>query len=544
MKKTKIYIGALALLCTSALFAQNEMDAFRFSHLDLNGSARSMSMGGAFGALGGDMSAMSHNPAGIGVYRSSEVQGTLDLHMTNMSASWTGINTDKKRTDFGFGNFSYVGYFPTGRDAGVKSWNIGFSYNKAKNFNRRYRAIGSPSTSMADYAAARATNAYSYIDNNGTQIIDGLSENELSSEYAYSNFEGLPVLGYGAGFFGDMYNRGTYHSAFGQWNGNETEWELFKPDETDLEISESGSIDEYNFSLATNVSDRVFIGATFAITDINYRMTSWHSEYFGSRDYLDLYNAMETEGTGYSFNIGVIARPTDMLRLGIAYNSPKWYQMTDYYYGEAATYISSYSDPAMNDYTPDGVYTEYKLRTPDRWIFSAAGILGTSALISFDYELTNYKSMSLSDRYGNEYGENDLIKDDFQLGHTVKIGGEYKVTPQFAVRGGYIWQPSPMKTTLTSSNSDELVEILPSGTIAHYTVLDATNHYTVGLGYRFTPNFYMDLACIYRVQNEKLYPFSNTYWDDYDNYVDPVYAEPAKVSAKTTRVALTIGYKF
>ena len=226
MKKTRIYISALALVCTGALFAQNEMDAFRFSHLDLNGSARSMSMGGAFGALGGDMSAMSHNPAGIGVYRSSEVQGTLDLHMANMSASWTGINTDKKRTDFGFSNFSYVGYFPTGRDAGIKSWNIGFSYNKAKNFNRRYKAVGSPEYSMADYAAARATNAYSYIDNNGKQIIDGLSENELSSEYAYSNFEGLPVLGYGAGFFGDMYNRGTYHSAFGQWNGNETEWEL------------------------------------------------------------------------------------------------------------------------------------------------------------------------------------------------------------------------------------------------------------------------------------------------------------------------------
>ena len=529
MKKRKIYVGALALLCVGALFAQNEMDAFRFSHLDLNGSARSMSMGGAFGALGGDMSAMSHNPAGIGVYRSSEVQATLDLNMANMDATWTGISTDKNRTKFGFANFSYVGYFPTGRDQGTKSWNIGISYNRVKDFNRHYNVVGTPGSSMADYVASRATNAFG--------VDGGITLSELDNN-PYDNRElggsWLPILGDGGGFFlpkSTAKDNDIYYSAFGKGKA---------PNETRLRVSEKGAISEYNFSLSTNISDRVFVGATFGVTDIDYRMSSSHDESFGNKDYLYLDNSIETEGTGYSFNIGVIARPIDMLRVGIAYNSPKWYRMTDYFYAEAGTYISAEDEPEYDGYTPEGAYSEYKLRTPDRWIFSLAGTIGTSALISVDYELVNYKSMSLSDRDGNKYGDNKYIKDDFKPGHTLKIGAEYKVIPQFAIRAGYIWQPSPMGTNLTDARE----EVLPAGTIPHYTVQNTTNHYTFGLGYRFTPNFYIDLACIYRVQNEKLYPFSNTYWNDPAVGIYPVASDPAKVSAKTTRLALTFGYKF
>lgn len=528
MKKRRIYVGALALLCVGALFAQNEMDAFRFSHLDLNGSARSMSMGGAFGALGGDMSAMSHNPAGLGVYRSSEVQATVDLNMANMDAKWTGMSTDKNRTKFGFANFSYVGYFPTGRDQGLKSWNIGISYNKIKDFNRQYRAVGTPQSSLADYVAALSSNAIQEDDG-----IRGITIGEFMNDpYNTLGAHWLPIIGFRGGFIvpkSDDKDNDIYYNSFDK-----------APNETTLRISERGSINEYNFSLSTNISDRVFVGATFGVTDIDYRMTSSHDENFGGKDYLYLDNSIETEGTGYSFNLGVIVRPIDMLRVGVAYNSPKWYRMTDYYYAEAGTYLAASSDPEFDDYTPEGMYAEYKLRAPDRWIFSLAGIIGTSALISVDYELTNYKSMRLSDRDGNEYGDNELIKDDFKAGHTVKIGGEYKVTPQFAIRAGYIWQPSPMQDQLRNGD----VEVFPAGTIPQYTVQNTTNHYTFGLGYRFTPNFYMDLACIYRVQNEKLYPFSHTTWSFPDQDIYPVPSDPAKVSAKTTRLALTFGYKF
>jgi len=121
----------------------------------------------------------------------------------------------------------------------------------------------------------------------------------------------------------------------------------------------------------------------------------------------------------------------------------------------------------------------------------------------------------------------------------LKAGAELKITPQFAIRGGYIWQPSPMKDHLING-----AEVYTAGTIPHYTVRKCTSYYTAGLGFRFTPNFYMDLAYIYRIQYEQLYPFSNMNWDYPEYHIEPVLSEPADISLKTSRVALTLGYKF
>ncbi|MDR2917287.1 MAG: hypothetical protein LBV74_21035, partial [Tannerella sp.] len=86
MKKVGLFTGVLLLVCNMGIFAQgNEIDAFTLTNSDLGGTARSMSMAGAFGALGGDISAISNNPAGLGIYRSSEISGTLDLSMVNAS---------------------------------------------------------------------------------------------------------------------------------------------------------------------------------------------------------------------------------------------------------------------------------------------------------------------------------------------------------------------------------------------------------------------------------------------------------------------------
>ena len=524
MKKKGIFV-AICFLTSGVLFAQEEMGAYRFSQSDLNGSARSMSMGGAFGALGGDMSAMSHNPAGLGVYRSSEVQATLDLNSVRSGATWTGVKDKDSRTQFGFDNLSYVAYFPTGSDYGIKGWNLGIAYNKVKNFNRKISATGRPGASMGDYMAARATNI-------------GLRLEELSMDDNYNpylnrdlGYHWLPVMGYLGGYIvpvEDKRDNNAYYSAFSG-----------APQQSMLTMTERGSSDEYNFSLATNISDRVFLGATLGVTDINYRLGSEYNEEFQGNDYAGLKNSLETEGVAYSVNLGVIVRPIDALRLGIAYNSSKWYSLTDYYFAYGNTYVSNYQNPKMETQTPVGEYAEYKLRTPDRWIFGLAGIIGRSALISVDYELTNYAAMYLSDREGNAYKEfNNYIKDDFGQQHTLKVGGEVKITPQFAVRAGYIFQTTPEKSALRDGKN----EVVPMGTATQYTLSNATRYYTVGLGYRFTPNFYMDMAYIHRIQDEKLYPFSNVY--DLNNGNHTVSVDPAKLSTTTGRVALTVGYKF
>jgi len=543
MKRIGLYISTLLLFSSGMLLAQGEIDAYRYSQTDLSGTARAVSMGGAFGALGGDMSAMSQNPAGLAIYRSSELQTTMSVNSTS-SAQSSGVNSiwggSSSKTRFGFDNLSYTGYFPTGRETGIKGWNFGISYNKVRDFNRSYVIAGSPAYSMADYVASRATNAY------GDQ--GGINENDLILTDSYDPYNNrslngnwLSILGYESGFFGAKYEfSDVYHSAFGQWSGNK--WNPVSPKRTTLRIGESGSISEYNFAVATNISDFVFIGATLGITSINYNMSSTHEESFGGNDYLKLGNTLETTGTGYSVNIGAIVRPTDMLRLGVAYNSPKFYRLTDYFDAYGESNIASEKDPLMTGYIPEYSYAEYSLQTPGRWIFSAAGIIGTTALVSLDYELTGFNYMSLADNNWDRAvykNDNDIIKEDFKFASTVRAGAEVKVTPRFAIRAGYVWQPSPMKDQLING-----AEVYTAGTIPHYTVTKTTNYFTAGLGYRFTPNFYMDIAAVYRTQGEKLYPFSNSNWSYPEYNIEPVHAEPADLSVNTFRAVLSLGYKF
>ena len=552
MKKIVLFIGLMFFSFNINLFAQgNEIDAFTLSSPGLGGTARSISMGGAFGALGGDISVISNNPAGLGVYRSSDVSGTLDLSMTKTSTDWNGMKNNQSRTRFSPSNFGFELYFPSSSGT-IRNWNLGFSYNRVKNFNRKYRMESNgQSNSIASYVATRASNAFK--DNKGYY---GIPENDLIYDRSYDPYENsnlaghwLSILGYESGMFGNMTDKmdGVYHSAFGEERGNNG-WSEYSPNRTQLSVFESGYMDEYNIGFGMNVSNFMFLGASISITDINYKYTSGYEELFTTNnskdDHLYLRNWLNTEGTAFSANIGAIMN-LQMLRLGGAYNSPRWYEMTDYYDAEAGTHISSYDTPVMENSTPESSYTEYDYRTPGKWIFSGAVILGQHALLSADYEIMNYNSSRYygRDRYNDkiDYDVNYYIKEDYTWAHTFKIGGEIKLNPQFAIRAGYMMQTSPMRAHLASND----YEVLPAGTIPHFTVTSKpTSYYTFGAGYRFTPNFYMDMACVYSYNSSHAYTFSNTYYEEpgYDIY--PVSSEPAKLSTKTMRMVLTLGYKF
>ena len=211
--------------------------------------------------------------------------------------------------------------------------------------------------------------------------------------------------------------------------------------------------------------------------------------------------------------------------------------MTDYFHADAGTSIAQYDPAKMDASTPDKMYSDYELRTPDKWIFSAAAVIEQYGLISVDYEIANYKGMRLYDYNGDASPDNEYIKQDFGTGNMLKVGAEFKVTPQFAVRAGGAWQSSPVKTEL--KNGD--IEVLTAGTLPHYTVDKGASYFTVGLGYRFTPNFYSDIACVFKTHKEDAYTFSRTFRDNGDVMVD---STPASLRTNTTRVALTLGYKF
>ncbi|MDR2968412.1 MAG: hypothetical protein LBV32_02265 [Tannerellaceae bacterium] len=529
MKRLGIIIAALTL-CGSVAFSQGMLEAYCFGQTDLHGTARYMSMGGAFGALGGDISVMSKNPAGLAVYRTSEVVTTMNLTLTNANTNWLGVSTDKSKTQLSFDNIAYVGYYPTGNDVGVIGWNAGFAYNRLKNFHRHYNmsAKGGLTSSLSDYVAARAYGFHK----------DELWATETYNPYGRDGMDWLSALGYNAGYM-DAYSDDpqAYYSTFGfEENGN---WNAYDLNDAILDVRETGSIDKYDFSFGMNISDIVLLGATLSVTDINYEMSSTYDEHFQYDNYLYLDNGLTTDGSGYSVNLGVIVRPVDFLRLGVAYNSPTWYKMTDRYYGEAGTSLElaggKYSD--WDAQTPDASYTNYEFQSPDKYIFSIAGIIGQSALISLDYEMTNYENMKMYDSIGEETpyyrSANAGIKDNFTMGTSIRLGAEVRVTPQFSVRAGGSFTNSPVRSNLKGGN----MEVITVGTIPHYTVDKGYSTYSVGLGYRFNPQFYTDLACVLTQQKEDVYAFSGIPDMDID-------FQPATLKTNRTRVALTFGYKF
>ena len=153
MKRIVCLFVSVFFLAGGIAYAQGELDAYKLSQTDLNGTARYLGMSGAFGALGGDISSMSTNPAGLGVYRSSEVVTTISLSSIKTNTNWNGSVADVSKTRFNFDNIAYVGYFPTGNDEGLVGWNIGLSYNRVKNYNRSYRMRGKQQSSLSDYVA-------------------------------------------------------------------------------------------------------------------------------------------------------------------------------------------------------------------------------------------------------------------------------------------------------------------------------------------------------------------------------------------------------
>ena len=103
-----ILILSLSLSTAGMAFGQGAVDAYRLSQPDMKGTARFMGMAGAFGALGGDLSTLSQNPAGIGVYRSNELGFSLNLDCQSSTSEAQGFKHDMSQTKFLLNNIGAV----------------------------------------------------------------------------------------------------------------------------------------------------------------------------------------------------------------------------------------------------------------------------------------------------------------------------------------------------------------------------------------------------------------------------------------------------
>jgi len=523
MKKIAYFLFSLVFISNYS-FSQGEVEALKYSRNELYGTARSMAMGNAFGALGGDITGVSINPAGIAVYRSSEVVGTLGFQQ---NAAKVG-DLNMKVNDFNLHNLGFVGYFPL-RNEVMPMINFGFSYNKQKTFNNDIHAAGNGNSTMLDYIADRSYG----VDSRKLEMGENLPDPFIDQPW-------LSVLGFNSWLIDDyLSDDGTYY-----YEPLDTKGE---PARQEIKSSERGYIDNYDFTIGTTINNVLNIGLALNIFDINHSLYTDLLEDFNSGYTLN--NEVITNGAGVGAKLGIIYRPVNSIRVGLAYHSPTWYSMSEIYKARVDDDLGAYIDDPKYEkgWINSAKFTNhYDLKTPDKWVLSVAAVLGNSFILSADYEWMNYQHMKLSVPSGSNSSkgwydvDNGYIKKDFKATSTFRVGSEYRLTPQFSGRLGYAWMQNPYDAEFSKAGDAGV-----SGSNTIYRMEGDTHYLTGGLGYRFNRNLYADLAVVYQTQEDQLYPFPNLYAYNGDTRGELVIdAAPFTLKNRSVRGLLTLGYRF
>jgi len=496
--KKYIFLFTIALSAPFLNHAQDLADALRYSNLSVSGTARSGAMGNAFGALGGDFTSASINPAGIGLYRTSEFTVTPISGSTRVESNYLGTGREDSDYKFSLSNMSYVYTMPVAgkNEAGIVSVNFGVGYNRVKDLNSNAVIQGyDVDGSYMDYFADRANQGtWSDFYEELAWKTDMLILDENNNEY-YSD---LQDAGYGQS------QRKTY--------------------------SKNGSIDEYSFVFGMNFNHKLYMGMSWGINDVYYSEGTSIYEADDNKN-IPFFNDYQfnsyfsTYGIGHNFKFGAIYKPVNELRLGISIHTPTYYHLHDDFNTSMFSYISyKDGDERYEEYSPYNEY-DYHLQTPMRTTFSGAYVIGKKGLISADYELVNYGKASLRD--GGDgydfYDENIEIQDAYKTSGNLRIGGEFVATTNISLRGGFEYHGSAYNEVAfgaSQPNSEANLMV-----------------YSTGIGYR-TKFFFADLAYRYSTIDEYDYP--------YPTPSSEVYPAPAAASFKTVKndVLFTLGFKF
>lgn len=529
--------SVLLLITGSYLSAQTHDNALRFSTETLDGTARYQAMGGAFGAVGADYGSLRQNPAGLGLFRSNEIQGTVSFGQNMDQATWYKEQYKKGRTAFG-GNMSVVLATPL-RGSGI-SFNFALGFHQRQSFARSFDVSNHHITdfSLADYAALITPK--------------DIPTDDFFGKNAYGNLPApwLAILGHRAGWT-NRNREGFYESAF-YYSDKDG---FLGPSNSQLRVNERGGIQDFDFTGGLNYNDRLYFGLGVKISALDYRMNSYYREDFIDKDYLELANELRTSGSGASVSFGLIARVSDHLRLGAAIQTPTWYTLQDDYVAEAESRYSRALDKegkplpekewTVKDETPSDAAWRYQLQTPTKIVLSGA-FVGRLGMLSLDYELANYSGIQLKDTYGPFVYDNKLMKEYFTpMQSTLRLGGELRVSPQFSLRAGGYWRQAPMKASFDSNpNQSATIPVNEAGTVPHYEIVGMGYGITGGLGWRFSPSSYIDLAVVYQGQKSHMYPFPTRYYQEKGK--DMQLTTPQAIQLQKQRIygVATFGFKF
>ncbi len=488
MKKLSVALMLLIAFSTCTM-AQSEVDALRYSRLNNLGSARFVALGGAFGALGADFSTLSYNPAGIGLYKSSEISITPSLAIGKTEATFNGSFRDDLKYTFNLGSVGIVmATNPVSRNQQSmwKNVQFGFGVNRMANFNNRVMIEGdnNESSFLTPYRDAA----------------QGIAPQDLG---AYNT-----GLAYDADLF--FYDN--------QLDSANSIYQIFYPNggvNQRKSIESKGSLNEMIFSIGANYGDRLYLGATLGVPYIRYSEISKFTETDESIvDPNSFYNYkmftktdnLETSGTGINFKLGIIFRATDFLRIGGAIHTPTFYTgMADSW----NTSIESHFDDgsSLTARSPEGFY-EYELTTPMRAIGSVGFIIGKAGLISADYEYVDYASARLRAVDYDFNSENEAIRDNYLVAHNLRFGTEWRYG-SLNFRGGYNISANPYRYGTDATNSS----------------------FSLGLGIR-EKNFFIDMAWVHSNMDDEYHLYSSDY------------VAPAMTKVINDSFLMTIGIKY
>ena len=518
MKKHLLLISTLALSVLGA-FAQTQTiyDALIASSNELNGTARFMSVGGAMGALGGDASTIFYNPAGIGIYRSSELSVSANIHWNNTSLinSNSSFNSYDTKTYIDLQNVAYVGTWNFEESSTLLNFNLGIAYNQSKKFAREGSYHGYQPHSYTQLAAA---------------MTDGIGSEDLANTdvYQISYIPWTSVLAFESYLTDLKYdNRYDVYTSLYDWSGSASTEQYIK-------FEENGSANDFALSFAGNFNNLIYWGMTFECDYATYARKTTLQETFADGSRYTLHNVYGFESAGFTYKIGLIAKPTSWLRIGAAFHTPTAYILHDYSSSNCDYNVTDIGGGSQRGYkeTPSSV-GDTKLTGPLKAIGSVGFVLGKFGFVGIDYEYENSAAIN---------GNNDDIANYYSIDlidrHTIRAGVEIKPIGDLSLRlgGGY----STPRVSDYMSRGYYYDDIRTD--VDYYNEKDSYN-ITAGIGYRIGRHA-IDLAYVYQVNTAEYYPYAPSF-TKYDGNVFQIDSfEPIGLRSVRNQIVLTYGIRF
>lgn len=477
MKKISFLI--IAVLTMAICNAQNITDGLRYSEETPLGTARYTALSGAFGALGGDFSAMAINPAGSAVFLTNSATVSLGLIDRENSTSYFNNPNRSINTDINVTQAGAVFVFDNADEASPwKKFTLGVNYNISRNLSDDIFLSGTGNSSIDSFFLEQAQG----IPLNLLELQPGETVSEL---YQFlGETRGVRAQNALLGFQGYIFDPVDGDDPMNtQYVSNIASGDF---DHEYNKLSE-GYVGKYTFNMAVQYTDDYFFGLNLNSHIIDYSQSTLLLETNNNEGSLVntvlFENNLSVLGSGFSAQIGAIGKVSDNVRVGFSYDTPTWYRISEEttQYLETSREVDNQTINEIIDPRVLNVYEDYDLRTPGKVGLSAAYIFEQKGLISVDYSYKNYGEIKFGpDNEPVFIAQNNLISNTLAGASSIKVGGEYRIE-ELSLRAGIRYEESPYEDK---------------------DIMGDLEGFSVGLGYNFG-NYNFDIAYARAEQSRK-----------------------------------------